>query len=155
LSENNDKGSDSEPQVIKWFKQNYPSENYLASEIAKHVNEIFAQIGSGGKQLPLDLFALPTPEGKLTVGMRDVMIIFLGVMAKTIIDTISKNMQTQAELEPKLREHLEEQARKTITEYAKTKFPAILEMLNRCSKCDLENDWNAFYCKNCGNRLQN
>lgn len=148
-----EKTSDPEPDLMKWFKQAYPSEDYLAREISKHVNEIFARISSLGKQLPLDLYALPTPEGRITLGMRDVMIVFLGAMAKTIIDTISKNLQ--AELGDKLRTQLEEQARKAITEYAQTKFPAILEKLNRCSNCDLENDWNAFYCKNCGHKLQN
>lgn len=150
--EDKDKPPEIEPDLMKWFKEAYPSEDYLAREITKAVNAIFAQVSTLGKQLPLDLYALPTPEGRTTIGMRDVMIVFIGAMAKTIIDTISKNLH--AELGDKLMRELEDHARKAIEVYAQTKFPVILEKLNRCSSCDLENDWNAFYCKNCGHKLQ-
>jgi hypothetical protein len=140
-----------EIESIKWFKENYPSEYYLVNQIVTHVNQVLAGLGSPGQAIPIDMQALPTPEGRLFLGMRDVMVVFLGAMSKALIDVISKNIQ--AELGPKLLEQLEEKAHKAVKEFAATRLPGVMEDYKRCKLCSVENDGNSNYCKHCGSKL--
>jgi hypothetical protein len=140
-----------EIESIKWFKENYPSEYYLVNQIVTHVNQVLAGLGSPGQAIPIDMQAMPTPEGRLFLGMRDVMVIFLGAMSKSLIDVISKNIQ--AELGPKLLEQLEEKAHNAVKEYAKTVLPGVIEDFKRCKFCLVDNEGNSNYCKHCGSKL--
>ncbi len=139
-----------EPQYVKWFRTNYPTEMFLFNEITNHMNMVYAKSKVEVESIPIDLYQAKKDAESSQLLARDSAIVFYGVMAKTIIDQVSKSLQ--AELGPKLLNKLEQNARKAIKEYTEKNFPPPPH-LKRCQKCNYDNEFRNQYCGQCGAKL--
>jgi len=152
MSDPNEPEPESEPEIIKWFKQNFPVENFLSKEINRHVLEIFSQMRMNQESIPVDVYAMRAPDGFGRSGMRDVSVMFYGALAKAIIDTVFKMIEEKTP-QQNLNQELEDQARKVMKEYLEKHSPIILQNFKRCPKCHLDNDYGNKFCKECGTAL--
>ncbi|MGA9942174.1 MAG: hypothetical protein WBP88_09270 [Nitrososphaeraceae archaeon] len=84
-----------EPDVMKWFRKSFPTENFLTSRITTQVNEVFRRVQMTTASIPIDMYQMRKEDGFSQLGMRDSAIMFYGVLAKTILDIISQNLATQ------------------------------------------------------------
>ena len=141
-----------EPGITKWFRENYPVEDFLIKEINRQVQAIFSHVQMEQDILPIDLFQVKSPDGFSTLQMRDNAPIFYGALAKVIIDTVFKNIQAQLP-QQNLNQQLEDQARKVMKEYIEKHSPVILQNFKRCPKCHLDNDYKHKFCTECGTAL--
>jgi hypothetical protein len=140
-----------EPDSMKWFKENFPVEEFLSREISKHVDTIFSKVTPTQQTLPIDLFQMKTPDGFSRLGMRDTAVMFYGALAKVIIETVFKNIQSQ--IPQNLNQQLEEQARKVMKDYLQEHHPLVLQNYKRCPSCKYENDYKNKFCEECGTKL--
>ena len=114
-----------EPDVMKWFRESFPTENFLTSRITTQVNEVFRRVQMTTASIPIDMYQMRKEDGFSQLGMRDSAIMFYGVLAKTILDIISQNLATQ--LSPDFQQKLEETARVAVKEYISKNYPIRVE----------------------------
>jgi hypothetical protein len=147
--------SDSDKDSIKWFSEKYPLENYLSDEIGRQVNEIFKHIHPKNKQyqIPLDMYVMKNEEGIISLAARDVSKIFYGSLARTIIDIITKNLESN--MSQKLNQMIDEKAKDAVKGYMNRATPMIiLQDFKRCPFCGLDNDYSHKHCTECGGNLE-
>ena len=144
--------SGDEPEMMRWFRQNYPVESSLANKIARDTNPIFARITSNlaeGQQLPIYLAVQKTHNGFQLI-VNDIGVVFLGSFAKSIVDSILENLPESRGLN----EAIEKKAKEVTKQYMTHIIPSItLQNFRKCPSCGLDNDYNAKYCKECGTKL--
>jgi hypothetical protein len=141
-----------EPGIAKWFRENYPVEDFLVKEINRRVQAIYSNVQMEQDILPIDLFQVKSPDGFSVLQMRDNAPIFYGALAKAIIDTVFKMIEAKTP-QQNLNQELEDQARKVMKEYIEKHSPIILQNFKRCPKCQLDNDYGNKFCKECGTKL--
>ena len=140
-----------EPDSMRWFKKNFPFEELLSREISKHVDMIFSRVSMVHETIPVDIYQMKTPEGFSRLGMRDSAVMFYGALAKVIIETVFKTIQTQ--MPQDLNKQFEEQARQVMKDYLERHTLLILQNFKRCPKCNLDNDYKNKFCTECATKL--
>jgi hypothetical protein len=143
---------DGEPQLAKWFRENYPVENAYVNTLMQNTNPIFQQISANiaeGQQIPIYMAAQKI-NGKLNFVITDIGIVFLGSIIKTIVDTILNSLPESE----KLNAAIEKKAKEVTEKYFSHIIPSIpLQNFRRCPKCNLDNDYKNKFCTECGTKL--
>ena len=71
-----------EPDVMKWFREDFPTENFLTSRITTQVNEVFRRVQMTTASIPIDMYQMRKEDGFSQLGMRDSAIMFYGVQQR-------------------------------------------------------------------------
>jgi len=137
------------PPLLEWFKTSYPREYYLQDEIGKRAEDIFrnfsAQIPEG-QTVPILIGVKTRPEGsKLGIVMNEAGIIFVGAMAKAILDSLAGEFEglLSSEIGGNL---IEKKVKQVVSQH-------ITSSMKKCPRCQSEIRMNAQFCDQCGRKL--
>ena len=83
-----------EKTLLEWFKQNFPKDSDLAEKIGEHAIKTFSKIPISPHQIINEPFRMtignnPSNPARLDFGMNAYGLIFTGIMAKAILDSLS------------------------------------------------------------------
>ena len=137
--------------LLEWFKSNHRKEYDLLQDIAISSEKVFRGIRAPSPNMgewPIYISASNNPDdpSKLTIGMNDAGRIFIGVMAKAILDSLTAEFEglLSGEMGNKVLD-------KKVKEIVSQHMP--INDLKTCSSCQAQNRPNASYCDSCGNPL--
>ena len=137
--------------LFEWFKSNYPKEYDLLQEISMRSQKVYRGIlapspNMGSQPISIVVGNNPDNPSRLTIGMNDPARIFIGVMAKAILDSLTAEFEglLSNEIGNKV---LDKKVREIVSEY----IP--INDLKSCSKCQVQNRPNAIYCDRCGTKF--
>jgi hypothetical protein len=144
--------SPNQPNVLEWFKQNYPKEYDLAKDINARMSRILGSTdipNSDFKMAPvrLEVGRNEQDNTKLQLLTNEFGIIYIGTMVKAIIDLLS--MQFGGLSSSAIgNEILDKKMKEVISQYFAK------QDLKKCSNCQTENRSNAKYCDRCGLKFE-
>lgn len=142
-----------EPQWQKWFKANYPHEDYMKEQIVKNLEQIFRTVPEripDGKIIQIMVGLAHNPvTGKPGVAINPTGAVFLGALGKAVLDSLTAHFESLlssgigAELvEEKVKEVLQQHFEKISKQNSK-----------RCKSCGAKNRMFARYCDQCAEEL--
>jgi hypothetical protein len=141
-------------EKIRRFIEKYPLENYLAFKIVNEFNDIYNNMNpnsdSGGFNKEVKFNVVKTMNGSNTISMTEEGLFFLGAMAGAITKNILVFLGS-----PSYEQRLNQQAKEAAKEYVTQVNPFLIQSPKRCSKCNLDNDYNANFCKQCAISYKN
>ncbi len=137
-------------EFLIWFKENYPRDHQLLDDILERVGNILKHIKIRDGEIieqPIRIVVgnSPSDPTQLTIGMDTYGTMFIGIMAKVILDSLSSEFEGLLDgeignrvIEKKVKEILSKN-----------------DLLNQkiCSGCNTKNSSTAKYCNGCGNLL--
>lgn len=135
--------------LLDWFEKNLPKDSYLQQDIFTRMGKIYSKI----KVSPETQINIPitftftnsrdTPS-RLTMDSNALSIIFVGVLAKAILDSLTAEFEglLSSEIGSKV---LDKKVREVVDEY---NIPQKEE--KECHKCNTKNILRAKHCLECG-----
>ncbi len=145
--------SNTDKIILEWFKEKLPKDNHLSNEIADRAEKIFKhiKIPVGEKvNVPFVMGVANHPKNpsRLTISMNVYGIIYTGVMAKAILDSLTAEFEglLSSEIGSKV---LDKKVREIVAEYIPQKEE------KECSNCNTKNVLRAKYCLECGEPFKN
>jgi hypothetical protein len=141
----------SRPNILEWFKQNYPKEYDLATEVNQRMGRILGQTEipkPDFKTAPVKLEVTRTQQDntKLQLVANDYGIIYIGTIVKAIIDLLSTQFGVLS-ASAIGNEILDRKIKEVISQYFAT------QTLKKCPNCQSENRDDAKYCDSCGQKF--
>jgi hypothetical protein len=136
--------------LLDWFRKNLPKDNYLSEEIAKRAEAAFSKIEVPSDELFFEPFKMgignnPENPKRLDITMNVYAIMFLGIMAKAILDSLTSEFEGLLSgdigkqiLDAKIKEIMTTQISKDEKAYL---------------ECQTMNRANAKFCNECGNKF--
>jgi ribosomal protein S27AE len=139
--------------LLEWFKNNLPEDYDLQQEIATRAERVFRHVVMRHHQqvnTPIFIGVSNNLEdaSRLSITMNVYGIIFLGVMAKAILDSIAGQFQALLS-SPISNEVIHKKVREIVSQYVASKD------LKKCPnpQCGYHNDAKQSYCGMCGTTL--
>jgi hypothetical protein len=139
------------PNILEWFKQNYPKEYDLATEVNQRMDRIL-----GHTEIPnpnfmiepvkLEVIRNQQDNTKLQLVANDYGLIYIGTIVKAIIDLLSTQFGGLS-ASAIGNEILDRKIKEVITQYFAT------QTLKKCPNCQSENRDDAKYCDRCGQKF--
>jgi hypothetical protein len=139
------------PNILEWFKQNYPKEYDLATEVNQRMDRIL-----GHTEIPnpnfviepvkLEVIRNQQDNTKLQLVANDYGLIYIGTIVKAIIDLLSTQFGGLS-ASAIGNEILDRKIKEVITQYFAT------QILKKCPNCQSENRDDAKYCDRCGQKF--
>jgi hypothetical protein len=139
------------PNILEWFKQNYPKEYDLATEVNQRMDRIL-----GHTEIPnpnfviepvkLEVICNQQDNTKLQLVANDYGLIYIGTIVKAIIDLLSTQFGGLS-ASAIGNEILDRKIKEVITQYFAT------QTLKKCPNCQSENRDDAKYCDRCGQKF--
>jgi hypothetical protein len=141
----------SRPNILEWFKQNYPKEYDLATEVNQRMGRILGQTEIPNPDFitsPVKLEVTRTQQDntKLQLVANDYGIIYIGTIVKAIIDLLSTQFGGLS-ASAIGNEILDRKIKEVISQYFAT------QTLKKCPNCQSENRDDAKYCDSCGQKF--
>jgi hypothetical protein len=140
-----------QPNILEWFKQNYPKEYDLATEVNQRMGRIL-----GHTEIPnpnfmiepvkLEVIRNQQDNTKLQLVANDYGLIYIGTIVKAIIDLLSTQFGGLS-ASAIGNEILDRKIKEVITQYFAT------QTLKKCPNCQSENRDDAKYCDRCGQKF--
>ncbi len=151
----NDDKSANEDEVTfeQWFMVHFPVETYIAKQIQSKLNGIFNMFPTRlDKIYPID-FRVEEKNGTLNFTTSEVGVAFLGILGKSIVESISANIEKNiaSNLEKEMEEHAKEAVKSHLS---KADYSVKLQDFKRCPECKLDNDYKNKFCGECGAKLE-
>jgi|SRR5919197_3995626 hypothetical protein len=139
------------PNILEWFKQNYPKEYDLAMEVNQRMGRILSQIeipNPDFKTTPVKLEVTRNQHDntKLQLAANDYGIIYIGTIIKAIIDLLSAQFGGLS-ASAIGNEILDRKIGEVISQYFST------QASKKCPNCQSENRGDAKYCDSCGHKF--
>jgi hypothetical protein len=139
------------PNILEWFKQNYPKEYDLAMEVNQRMDRILGQTEIPNPDfqtapIKLEVTRNQQDNTKLQLVANDYGIIYIGTIIKTIIDLLSTQFGGLS-ASAIGNEILDRKIREVISQYFAT------QALKKCPNCQSENRDDAKYCDSCGQKF--
>ena len=139
------------PNILERFKQNYPKEYDLATEVNQRMGRIL-----GHTEIPnpnfmiepvkLEVIRNQQDNTKLQLVANDYGLIYIGTIVKAIIDLLSTQFGGLS-ASAIGNEILDRKIKEVITQYFAT------QTLKKCPNCQSENRDDAKYCDHCGHKF--
>jgi hypothetical protein len=139
------------PNILEWFKQNYPKEYDLATEVNQRMGRIL-----GHTEIPntnfmiepvkLEVIRNQQDNTKLQLVANDYGLIYIGTIVKAIIDLLSTQFGGLS-ASAIGNEILDRKIKEVITQYFAT------QTLKKCPNCQSKNRDDAKYCDHCGHKF--
>jgi zinc-ribbon domain len=139
------------PNILEWFKQNYPKEFDLAMEVNQRMGKILGQTEIPNPDfitapVKLEVTRSQQDSSKLQLVANDYGLIYIGTIVKTIIDLLSTQFGGLS-ASAIGNEILDRKIKEVISQYFAT------QTLKKCPNCQSENRDDAKYCDNCGHKF--
>jgi hypothetical protein len=141
----------SRPNILEWFKQNYPKEYDLATEVNQRMDRILGQTEIPNPDfitspVKLEVTRNQQDNTKLQLVTNDYGTIYIGTIVKAIIDLLSTQFGGLS-VSAIGNEILDRKIREVISQYFAT------QDLKKCPNCQSENRDDAKYCDSCGHKF--
>ena len=138
------------PSVLEWFKQNYPKEYDLATEVNQRMGRILDQTEIPDPDfitspVKLEVTRNQQDNTKLQLVANDYGLIYIGTVVKAIIDLLSAQFGGLSA--SAIGEILDRKIKEVISHYFAT------QTLKKCPNCQSENRDDAKYCDSCGHKF--
>jgi len=137
------------------FEEKYPMENNLVNRIAMTFNQIYKNVysnstfqGFGNRKVKFNV--TKASDGSNTISMTEEGLFFLAAVAGVISRSIY-TLLGSGEYE----ERLNQKAKEAAKEYVTTINPFLIQSPKRCSRCNLDNDYNANFVNSAGISYEN
>jgi hypothetical protein len=139
------------PNILEWFKQNYPKEYDLATEVNQRMGRILdhTEIPNPNfmiEPVKLEVIRNQQDNTKLQLVANDYGLIYIGTIVKAIIDLLSTQFGGLS-ASAIGNEILDRKIKEVITQYFAT------QTLKKCPNCQSENRDDAKYCDRCGHKF--
>ena len=139
------------PNILEWFKQNYPKEYDLATEVNQRMDRILGQTEIPNPDfitapVKLEVTRNQHDNTKLQLVTNDYGIIYIGTIVKAIIDLLSTQFGGLS-ASAIGNEILDRKIKEVISQYFAT------QILKKCPNCQSENRDDAKYCDSCGHKF--
>ena len=143
--------STNRPNILEWFKQNYPKEYDLAIEVNQRMGRILdhTEIPNPNfmiEPVKLEVIRNQQDNTKLQLVANDHGLIYIGTIVKAIIDLLSTQFGGLS-VSAIGNEILDRKIREVISQYFAT------QDLKKCPNCQSENRDDAKYCDSCGRKF--
>jgi hypothetical protein len=137
--------------LLEWFKQNYPKEYDLATEVNQRMDRILGQIEIPNPDfitspVKLEVTRNQQDNTKLQLVTNDYGTIYIGTIVKAIIDLLSTQFGGLS-ASAIGNEILDRKIKEVISQYFAT------QTLKKCPNCQSENRDDAKYCDSCGHKF--
>jgi hypothetical protein len=139
------------PNLLEWFKQNYPKEYDLATEVNQRMDRILGQTEIPNPDfitspVKLEVTRNQQDNTKLQLVTNDYGTIYIGTIVKAIIDLLSTQFGGLS-ASAIGNEILDRKIKEVISQYFAT------QTLKKCPNCQSENRDDAKYCDSCGQKF--
>jgi hypothetical protein len=139
------------PNLLEWFKQNYPKEYDLATEVNQRMDRILGQTEIPNPDfitspVKLEVTRNQRDNTKLQLVTNDYGTIYIGTIVKAIIDLLSTQFGGLS-ASAIGNEILDRKIKEVISQYFAT------QILKKCPNCQSENRDDAKYCDSCGHNF--
>jgi hypothetical protein len=140
-----------QPNILEWFKQNYPKEYDLATEVNQRMGRILSHTEIPNpnfmiEPVKLEVIRNQQDNTKLQLVANDYGLIYIGTIVKAIIDLLSTQFGGLS-ASAIGNEILDRKIKEVITQYFAT------QTLKKCPNCQSENRDDAKYCDRCGQKF--
>lgn len=140
-----------QPNILEWFKQNYPKEYDLATEVNQRMGRILSHTEIPNpnfmiEPVKLEVIRNQQDNTKLQLVANDYGLIYIGTIVKAIIDLLSTQFGGLS-ASAIGNEILDRKIKEVITQYFAT------QTLKKCPNCQSENRDDAKYCDGCGHKF--
>jgi hypothetical protein len=137
--------------LLEWFKQNYPKEYDLATEVNQRMDRILGQTEIPNPDfitspVKLEVTRNQQDNTKLQLVTNDYGTIYIGTIVKAIIDLLSTQFGGLS-ASAIGNEILDRKIKEVISQYFAT------QTLKKCPNCQSENRDDAKYCDSCGQKF--
>ncbi len=137
--------------LLEWFKQNYPKEYDLATEVNQRMDRILGQTEIPNPDfitspVKLEVTRNQQDNTKLQLVTNDYGTIYIGTIVKAIIDLLSTQFGGLS-ASAIGNEILDRKIKEVISQYFAT------QTLKKCPNCQSENRDDAKYCDSCGHKF--
>jgi hypothetical protein len=141
----------SQSDIVQWFKDNLPKDFDLQEEIVKRIGAVLQHMRVDPNQqiqknILLGVANSPEDPSRLTIIADGYGIIFLGVMAKAILDSLSGEFQALLS-SPIGNEVIEKKVKEVVSQH-------ISSGMKKCPHCQTEIRLSAQFCDQCGRKLE-
>jgi len=139
------------PNILEWFKQNYPKEYDLATEVNQRMGRILSHTEIPNpnfmiEPVKLEVIRNQQDNTKLQLVANDYGLIYIGTIVKAIIDLLSTQFGGLS-ASAIGNEILDRKIKEVITQYFAT------QTLKKCPNCQSENRDDAKYCDRCAHKF--
>jgi len=140
-----------QPNILEWFKQNYPKEYDLATEVNQRMGRILSHTEIPNpnfmiEPVKLEVIRNQQDNTKLQLVANDYGLIYIGTIVKAIIDLLSTQFGGLS-ASAIGNEILDRKIKEVITQYFAT------QTLKKCPNCQSENRDDAKYCDRCAHKF--
>ena len=140
-----------QPNILEWFKQNYPKEYDLATEVNQRMGRILSHTEIPNpnfmiEPVKLEVIRNQQDNTKLQLVANDYGLIYIGTIVKAIIDLLSTQFGGLSSSAIG-NEILDRKIKEVITQYFAT------QTLKKCPNCQSENRDDAKYCDRCAHKF--